>query len=38
MKFTNPPCDGTMPLGGTPLTADVLAKVASWIDGGAQDD
>ena len=37
-KFTNPPCGGTMPLGGTPLTADVLAKVASWIDGGAQDD
>lgn len=37
-KLTSPPCGGTMPLGGTPLTPEILAKVASWIDGGAQDD
>ena len=33
-----PPCGDRMPLGGTPLTADLLDKVDSWITAGAQDD
>lgn len=33
-----PPCGDPMPLGGTPLPADVLDKVHSWIAAGAKDD